>query len=101
MLSEGEKHGGEGVPLLTAFALGNIPAAAGGVPPTVRGRAPVKQTHERKQFRRHFTEFAEEGRPRHAVVCAASVQRHQNRSSACRKRGTHVGGEGISSSASL
>ena len=27
VLSEGETRGGEGVPLLTAFALGNIPSS--------------------------------------------------------------------------
>ncbi|OLP88018.1 hypothetical protein AK812_SmicGene30691 [Symbiodinium microadriaticum] len=58
--------------------------------------APVKQTHDREQFRRHLTEFAEEGRPRHAVICAAAGQRHLNGSSACRKGGTHMGRDGTS-----
>ena len=52
VLSEGEKRGSERVPLLAAFALGDVPTAARGVPPAVRGRAP---------FRRHLAEFAEEG----------------------------------------
>ena len=98
VLSEGEKRGGEGVPLLTALALGNVPATTCGVPPAVRGRAPVKQAHEREQFRHHLAEFAEEGRPRHAVVYSAAVQRHQNGASACRKGRTHMDCIGSSSS---
>ena len=72
MLSEREKCGSEGVPLLAPFALKNIPAAASGVPPAIAERAPVKQAHEREQLGCHLPEFAEEGSPRHAVVGAAT-----------------------------
>jgi len=39
VLSEREKRAGQGVPLLTAFALGNVPAAACGVPPKCTWKA--------------------------------------------------------------
>ena len=74
MLSEREKCGSEGVPLLASFALKNILAAASGVPPAIAEGAPVKQAHEREQPAGATSpEFAEEGSPRHAVVGTAAL----------------------------